>query len=134
MLSPTLQLSMAMTHGLRHIMTSATRICHRLIPKIFQEKNCLLTVTSEKKWFPYNGPLKKLHASSQNWYLPPPPREILNGSSLNKYALILPRLKPSTTDEPLTFEKNIKTKEHQMFKFSCPVCDGPPGTRTARLD
>ena len=37
MLSPTLQLSMAMTHGLLHTMSSATRICHRLIPKIFQE-------------------------------------------------------------------------------------------------
>ena len=49
MLFPTLQLSMAMTHGLLHIMPSTTTTCHGLVPKIFQEKNCLLTVTTEKK-------------------------------------------------------------------------------------
>ena len=48
---------------------------------------------------------------------------------INKYALILPRLRPSTTDKPLTFEKNIKTKERQTFKFSCLVFDGPAETR-----
>ena len=47
----------------------------------------------------------------------------------NKYALTLQRLKPSPTDKCLTFEKNIKTKERQTFKLSCPVCHGPHGIR-----
>ena len=43
-------------------------------PENFQEKDCLLTFTPKKKLFADNGPLKKLHASSQNRYPPPPPR------------------------------------------------------------
>ena len=41
-------------------------------PKNFPGKNCLLTVTSEKNCSHTIVPLKKLHASSQNWYTPPP--------------------------------------------------------------
>ena len=39
-------------------------------PENFPGKNCLLTFTPPKKLFAYNGPLKKLHASSQNRYPP----------------------------------------------------------------